>query len=222
MGALRGGEAWYGALRRRMVEEQIAARGVRDPRVLHAMGEVRRHLFVDEAQRARAYEDGPLPIGHGQTISQPYMVAVMTECLELGGEKQVLEVGTGSGYQAAVLGRLAREVSSVERIAPLAEQAAARLRDLGYTNVRVVLGNGTLGLPAYAPFDRVLVTAAAPTLPPALVAQLAEGGIIVAPVGESWLGQTLVVGRKVGGRVTTHEVLRCIFVPLVGAEGWAA
>ncbi len=222
MGWTSGREVAYGGLRRRMVEEQIAARGVADPRVLQVMGEVPRHLFVSEAQRARAYEDCPLPIGHGQTISQPYMVAVMTECLELRGEERVLEVGTGSGYQAAVLGRLAREVFTVERIATLAEEAAARLQDLGYTNVRVLSGNGTLGLPEHAPFDRVLVTAGAPALPPALVIQLAEGGIIVAPVGESWLGQTLVVGRKAGGHLTTRGVLGCIFVPLVGAEGWAA
>jgi protein-L-isoaspartate(D-aspartate) O-methyltransferase len=222
MGPADEDAAGYGALRRRMAEEQIAARGVRDPRVLQAMAEVPRHLFVDEAQRARAYEDWPLPIGHGQTISQPYMVAVMTEYLELCGEERVLEVGTGSGYQAAVLGRLAREVFTVERIGPLAEVAAARLRDLGYANVRVLVRNGARGLPEHAPFDRVLVTAACPILPAVLVAQLAEGGIIVAPVGESWLGQTLVVGRKVGGRLSMREVLGCIFVPLIGAEEQAA
>ena len=222
MGGADGGEVAYGELRRRMVEEQIAARGVRDPRVLQVMGEVPRHLFVGEAQRAWAYEDGALPIGHGQTISQPYMVAVMTECLELGGEERVLEVGTGSGYQAAVLGRLAAEVFTVERIAPLAEEAARRLRDLGYANVHVLVGNGTLGLPEHAPFDRVLVTAGAPTVPKALVAQLAEGGILVIPVGDLWVGQTLVVGRRVRGRLLRREVLGCVFVPLVGAEGWAA
>jgi protein-L-isoaspartate(D-aspartate) O-methyltransferase len=214
--------AGYGALRRRMVEEQIAARGVRDLRVLQAMAEVPRHLFVDEAQRGRAYEDWPLPIGHGQTISQPYMVAVMTEYLELRGEERVLEVGTGSGYQAAVLGRLAREVFTLERIGPLAEAATTRLRDLGYANVRVLVGNGARGLPEHAAFDRVLVTAACPILPPALVAQLAEGGIIVAPVGEAWSGQTLRVGRKVGSRLATRDVLGCIFVPLVETEERAA
>ena len=222
MGPADEDAAGYGALRRRMVEEQIAARGVRDPRVLQAMADVRRHLFVDEAQRGRAYEDWPLPIGHGQTISQPYMVAVMTEYLELRGEERVLEVGTGSGYQAAVLGHLAREVFTVERIAPLAEAAAVRLRELGYANIHVLVGNGAQGLPEHAPFDRVLVTAACPILPAALVAQLAEGGIIVAPVGEAWSGQTLRVGWKVAGRLTTRDVLGCIFVPLIGAEDRAA
>lgn len=222
MGAAGEGAAEHAELRRRMVEEQIVGRGVRDPRVLRTMAEVPRHLFVDEAQRARAYEDWPLPIGQGQTISQPYMVAVMTEYLELRGEERVLEVGTGSGYQAAVLGRLAREVFTVERIAPLAEAASARLRELGHANVRVLVRNGAWGLPEHAPFDRVMVTAACPVLPPALVAQVAEGGIIVAPVGEAWLGQVLVVGRKMGGRLATRDVLGCIFVPLVGAEEQAA
>jgi protein-L-isoaspartate(D-aspartate) O-methyltransferase len=222
MGSEDLGEAAYDGLRRRMVEEQIRARGVCDARVLQAMREVPRHRFVPEAQRAWAYEDRPLPIGHGQTISQPYMVAVMTECLDLRGDERVLEVGTGSGYQAAILGRLARDVFTLERIAPLAESAARCLADLAYANVRVATGDGTLGLPAEAPFDRVLVTAAAPTLPSALSTQLDEGGIIVAPVGDSWLGQTLVVGRKSAGRLTTRPVLGCIFVPLVGAEGWAA
>jgi protein-L-isoaspartate(D-aspartate) O-methyltransferase len=150
------------------------------------------------------------------------MVALMTECLELSGEERVLEVGTGSGYQAAVLGRLAREVFTVERIAPLAEEAARRLRDLGYVNVRVSTANGTLGLPEQAPFDRVLVTAAAPAIPRALVAQLAEGGILVIPLGGLWPVQTLVVGRKVEGRLVTRDVVGCVFVPLVGAEGHAA
>ena len=222
MDAVRSDEAHYEALRRRMVEEQIRARGVRDPRVLRAMAQVPRHLFVEEELRGMAYEDTALRIGHRQTISQPLMVAVMTECLELRGEERVLEVGTGSGYQAAVLGRLAREVFTVERIAPLAEAAALRLRELGYANVRVSAGNGTLGLPEHTPFDRVLVTAAAPVIPCALVAQLAEGGIIAIPVGHVWPAQTLVVGRKVEGRLETRDVVGCVFVPLVGAEGHAA
>jgi protein-L-isoaspartate(D-aspartate) O-methyltransferase len=222
MTAADAGEDVYAQRRRWMVEEQIRARGLRDPQVLRAMEEVPRHLFVAERQRNMAYQDMPLSIGYGQTISQPYMVAIMTECLELRGGERVLEVGTGSGYQAAVLGRLAREVFTVERIAPLAEGAARRLRDLGYTNVRVHTANGTLGLPEYAPFDRVLVTAAAPALPRPLVAQLVEGGIIVAPVGDLWLAQTLVVGRKMGDRLVTRDLGGCVFVPLVGSEGYAA
>ncbi len=217
-----GKEEWYRAQRRHMVDDQLRARGVRDRRVLQAMEAVPRHLFVGEALRDNAYQDCPLPIGHGQTISQPYMVAVMTECLELRGDERVLEVGTGSGYQAAVLGRLAREVFTVERIAPLAEGAARCLCDLGYANVYVRFANGTLGLPDEAPFDRVVVTAAGPAIPRALVAQMAEGGIIVAPIGEAHFAQTLMVGRKAAGRLTAREVLDCIFVPLVGAEGWVA
>jgi protein-L-isoaspartate(D-aspartate) O-methyltransferase len=215
-------ERLYAERRRRMVEEQLCARGIGDPRVLRVMGEVPRHRFVPHALWDHAYDDTPLPIGHAQTISQPYIVALMTERLALSGWERVLEVGTGSGYQAAVLARLTREVFTLERIAPLAEEAAGRLRDLGFKNVQVFARDGRLGLPESAPFDRIIVTAAAPAIPPALIEQLAEEGILAAPVGDPGYVQTLVLGRKVHGRLQSQSLVGCLFVPLLGDVEQAA
>lgn len=210
---------WAGE-RARMVRMQIKSRGVTAHRVLDAMGRVPREQFLPERFRARAYADHALSIGHSQTISQPYMVAVMTAALELKGPERVLEIGTGSGYQAAVLAELAAEVRTVERVPELAEEATRRLHELGYANVRVRAGDGTLGWPEEAPFDRILVTAGAPTTPPSLLQQLSEdGGILVAPVGDREV-QHLECVRRTGARYTTTISTGCRFVPLVGREGW--
>lgn len=209
----------YAGQRRAMVEEQIRDRGVHSPRVLEAMLGVPRHLFVPEDSLAGAYSDQPLPIGEGQTISQPYMVAVMTEALELKGDERVLEVGTGSGYQAAVLSLLAAEVYTVENHASLALAAQRLLAQLGYTNVHVHAGDGTLGFPGAAPYGGIVVTAAAPRIPPPLVEQLAEGGRLVIPVGQADQQELLQV-RKTGGKTTSSLLHYCRFVPLVGRYGW--
>lgn len=210
----------FAELRRVMVEEQIGKRGVADSRVLDAMMAVPRHEFVPEERAAEAYTDQPLPIGEGQTISQPYIVAAMSEALELTGAERVLEVGTGCGYQAAVLSRLAREVYTIEAHIALAEAACRRLAQLGYANVQVKAGDGTLGWPEAGPFEAILVTAAAPSVPPPLVEQLAEGGRLVIPVGTPEF-QELCRIRKREGRTTTRESLfDCRFVPLLGRYGW--
>jgi protein-L-isoaspartate(D-aspartate) O-methyltransferase len=209
----------YLELRRSMVKRQLEARGIRDRRVLKAMREIPRHLFVLPSYEARAYEDCPLPIEEGQTISQPYMVAWMTELLHLGGGETVLEIGTGSGYQAAVLAKLARFVYTVERIPSLAESAGRRLRDVGVTNVEVLVGDGTEGLSEHAPYEGIIVTAGSPGVPPALVEQLADGGRLVIPVGSSAV-QMLTVVSKSGGKEITSEEGSCVFVPLVGRYGW--
>jgi len=211
-------EDWH-TLAQAMTAEQIAARGIRDPRVLEAMRRVPRHLFVPEAYRSEAYGDHPLPIGHGQTISQPFIVAYMTALLELQGDEKVLEIGTGSGYQAAVLAHLAREVHTVERLPQLAAQAQARLEALGLGNVHVHVGDGTLGLPEYAPYDAILVTAAAPEVPAPLLAQLAEGGRLVAPVGDRGY-QHLERWTRHRGRLERETLDPVAFVPLVGEHGW--
>ncbi len=208
-------------LRERMVREQIEARGVRDPRVLDAMRRVPRHLFVPAEYRDAAYSDGPLPIGYGQTISQPFIVAYMTALLHLKGDEKVLEIGTGSGYQAAVLAHLAHEVHTVERIPALADRAEALLRRLGLTNVTVHRGDGTLGLPAYAPYDAILVTAAAPKVPQSLLDQLADGGRLVIPVGGHGL-QHLERWTRLGEEFRRQVLDAVAFVPLIGEEGWAS
>src|SRR5208283_5029879 len=174
----------YAGLRQMMVATQLVVRGIKDAHVLEAMTKVPRHLFMPKALWERAYDDAALPIGEGQTISQPYMVAVMTELLELSGDEKVLEIGTGSGYQAAVLSELAREVFTIERVPVLADESRARLAGLGYNNVTVLTGDGSKGLEEMSPFDRIIITAAAPELPEIIVKQLKEGGVIVAPVGE--------------------------------------
>lgn len=211
----------FTAQRRAMVEEQIRRRGVVAPRVLQAFLSVPRHEFVPEESRSAAYADTPLAIGEGQTISQPFMVAAMTEALELAGRERVLEVGTGSGYQAALLATLAREVHSIERSALLADAARERLARLGYVNVTVHAGDGTLGLPDLAPFDAIVVTAASPGLPAPLLDQLCEGGRMVIPVGDAQQQECLLI-RKAGGRTTQVTLHHCRFVPLVGRYGWDA
>jgi protein-L-isoaspartate(D-aspartate) O-methyltransferase len=206
----------YQKQRERMVSEQIEARGVRKREVLGVMRTVPRHLFVPPDLAAQAYADHPLPIGHGQTISQPYIVALMTELLELRDTHKVLEIGTGSGYQAAVLALLAGSVYTIEIVAPLGERSARLLKSLGHTNVEVRVGNGYLGWPEKAPFDRIILTAAPPQIPKALIDQLKPGGRLVAPVGEGPYGQDLVVLEKsASGRVTTRKVLPVAFVPMV-------
>jgi len=199
--------------RERMIDEQIRARDVRDARVLDALARVPRELFVPDASKPEAYADHPVPIGHGQTISQPYIVAYMTAALRLAPSHRVLEVGTGCGYQTAVLAELAREVFSVEVIPALAEDARARLDRIGYRNVHITVGDGHRGWSEHAPYDRVLVAAAAEAVPPALVEQLADTGILVIPVGAS--NQELRVLQKHGTRVDLLGTLPVRFVPLV-------
>jgi protein-L-isoaspartate(D-aspartate) O-methyltransferase len=205
--------------RARMVEEQVRGRGIRDDRVLAAMAKVPREAFIASEQAANAYGDYPLPIGEGQTISQPYIVAAMIEALEVRPEDRVLEVGTGTGYQAAILGELAAEVWTIERQPELAEKAREILARLGYGNVHVVEGDGTRGLPEHAPYNRILVAAAAPRIPDSLVAQLADGGRLVIPVGNRREQQVQVV-RKIGEQIQVTARDLCRFVPLVGEEGW--
>ena len=202
-----------------MVERQLRERGIRDERVLAAMGKVPRENFVAPEFGREAYADGPLPIGAGQTVSQPYMVATMVEALEVQPADRVLEVGTGTGYEAAVLGEIAAEVWSIERHQELADKAQAILAEMGYRNVHVICGDGSLGLPQHAPFDKILVAAGAPQAPPSLIAQLAEGGRLVVPAGNR-VEQQLQIVRKIGGDIVTSPHVLCCFVPLVGAEGW--
>jgi protein-L-isoaspartate(D-aspartate) O-methyltransferase len=204
-----------------MVDEQLTRRGISDERVIAAMRRVSRHLFVEEALRDRAYGDHPLPIGEHQTISQPYIVALMTSLLALEGTEKVLEVGTGSGYQTAVLAALARRVCSIERLPALAARARSIIEGLGITNVWIRVGNGTLGWPDEAPFDRILVTAGGPAVPPPLFQQLAEGGRMVVPIGDA-TNQTLTLVENVGGTVKTTPHGECSFVKLVGKYAWDA
>jgi len=202
----------WGAERRRMIDSQLRARDIRSARVLDAMLAVPRHVFVPEPYRADAYSDSPLPIGHGQTISQPYIVAFMTQALDLSPEHRVLEIGTGSGYQAAVLGALAKEVYTIEIVAPLAERARETLSALGYHNVRVRTGNGYLGWPEHAPYDRIIVTAAPDEVPDALLQQLKVGGLIAIPVGT--VTQELRILRRTGTGTETLATLPVLFVPM--------
>ncbi len=210
----------YEAARKRMVKGQIAARGITSPRVLDAFLEVPRHLFVPPNQRLFAYQDGPLPIGLGQTISQPYIVAYMTAQLQLQGDEILLEIGTGSGYQAAILGTLAREVHTIERHPRLASAAAQVLKDLGYSNITIHEGDGTHGLPEHAPYQGVMVTAAAPQVPQPLLDQLDEGGRLVIPVGGRG-GQLLQLYQRVEGEIIREDLTPVAFVPLIGDHGWS-
>ena len=205
--------------RERMVSEQLQSRGILDPRVLRAVGKVPRHLFVDEALVSRAYGDHPLPIGGGQTISQPYMVALMTEALELHGHERVLEIGTGCGYQTAVLAEVCGKVFSVERLKSLADRATRRLDSLGYYNVLVRVADGSLGWKEEAPFDAILVAAAAPTIPQALVDQLAPKGRLIVPVGDAYT-QSLAKGVRGELGMSWSDLGGCVFVKLVGQQGW--
>jgi protein-L-isoaspartate(D-aspartate) O-methyltransferase len=209
-------EDGYLKARLAMVHEQIKARGVQDPAVLKAMQEVPRHLFVPESLRDQAYADHPLPIGQDQTISQPFIVAYMTEALKLKGNEKVLEIGTGSGYQAAILARIAKEVYSMEILRPLYEQAQARLAGLGFANVHLRAGDGYLGWPEKAPFDAIMVTAAPEEVPPKLVEQLKPGGRMVLPVGRAFFVQKPVLLEKdEDGRVRTRTLELVRFVPMV-------
>lgn len=206
----------WAVARERMVREQIEERGVRNPDVLRVMRQTPRHLFIPERLRSQAYEDHPVPIGYGQTISQPYIVALMTELLEPHRDAKVLEIGTGSGYQAAVLAPLVRHVYTIEIVRELAESAAELLKKLGYANVTVRWGDGYQGWPEEAPFDRIIVTAAPPEVPKALLDQLKPGGKLVAPVGSSVFGQDLIVIEKTrDGRLRRRSVLPVMFVPMV-------
>lgn len=209
----------YAVSRRRMVQEQIAARGIRDQRLLKVMQEIPRHLFVDEALMSQAYNDHPLSIGEGQTISQPYMVALMTDALGLSGREKVLEIGTGSGYQTAILARLCDWVYSVERILDLSRQAQRVLEKVGVFNVNLVVGDGSKGWPAEAPYDAIIVTAGGPSLPRPLLQQLAEGGRLVVPVGSHSL-QTLYRVTRQGDQFVEEDLGGCRFVDLVGEYGW--
>ena len=209
----------YEKERNRMVEEQIIARGVKDERVLAAMRKVPRHEFLPEGIRGMAYQDSALPLGEAQTMSQPYMVALMTEQLELKGHERVLEIGTGSGYQAAVLSELCEKVYTVERIKKLADRARESLDRLGYRSVAIKVYDGTYGWKEMAPFDAIMVTAGAPDVPAPLVEQLKEGGRMVIPVGERF-GQTLLKIVKTPAGPVTERSIPCMFVPLIGNHGW--
>jgi protein-L-isoaspartate(D-aspartate) O-methyltransferase len=206
-------------LRDDMLTQQLMKRGIRDERVLRAMRDIPRHLFVPVRHRPMAYEDMPLPIGHEQTISQPLMVAMMTEALRLHGHERVLEIGTGSGYQAAVLSRLAAVIFSMERIAELAAQARATLAMVRIMNVHVLVGDGSLGLPEHGPYDAIVVTAAAPKVPPALIEQLTLAGRLVIPVGDRH-EQTLVRLTATNSGPQIEHLGGCRFVPLIGQQGW--
>lgn len=209
----------YQKRRWQMVREQIENRGIHDPRVLAAMRQVPRHEFVAPGDEGVAYTDRALPIGYGQTISQPYMVALMCQLLRVEPSHRVLEVGAGSGYQAAVLGQLAAEVWAMEIVPELVRRAQGVIARLGYTNVHVLQGDGTLGYPPEAPYDRIIIAAAAPAIPPPLIAQLSEGGRIVAPVGGRGT-QTCLAGTKRGTQLDLEYSIPCVFVPLVGTHGW--
>lgn len=208
-----GGEREMERLRDQMVKRQIEARGVSDRKVLDAMRRVKRHDFVPQHHVTSAYEDHPLPIGHGQTISQPYIVALMTELCDLDGSEKVLEIGTGSGYQAAVLSLLAKEVYSIEIVEPLAKLSAQRFKSMGYGNIQVKCGDGYRGWPEHAPFDVIILTAAPPDMPMDLFRQLKEGGVMVAPVGDYF--QELVKIEKIDGRMRRTLVTHVRFVPMV-------
>ncbi|MBW2511998.1 MAG: protein-L-isoaspartate(D-aspartate) O-methyltransferase [Deltaproteobacteria bacterium] len=210
----------FSIARRRMVEDQVVARGVRDTRVIDAMLQVPRHKFVEEALESQAYQDAPLPIGERQTISQPYMVAVMSEALALDGTEKVLEVGTGSGYQAAVLAVLADQVFSLERIPALARRARKALDSCGYSKVNIRLADGTLGWQEMAPFDAIVVTAGAPDVPRDYLDQLAVGGRLVIPVGDRMSQVLMRITRTSEHEFKEEQLLGCRFVPLVGNHGW--
>lgn len=204
-----------------MVERQLAARGITDLRVLEAMNAVPRERYVSAAQQAEAYDDGPLPIEYGQTISQPFTVAFMAQSLQLQGDENVLEVGTGCGYAAAVLSLLAAQVHTIERIPELAEQALVRLGQLGFDNVSVHAGDGTLGLPEFAPYDAIVAAASAAALPSPYIEQLSEGGMIVLPLGSGTRGQRMCRFTHRNGQIEREDLGGFSFVPLIGRHGWS-
>ncbi|MFH1460778.1 MAG: protein-L-isoaspartate(D-aspartate) O-methyltransferase [Candidatus Omnitrophota bacterium] len=209
----------FQSLRKKMVEFQLMARGIKDTRVLDVFLKIPRHEFVPEELIKSAYEDCPLPIGNGQTISQPYMVALMTELLGLTGREKVLELGTGSGYQTAVLAELAKEVYSIERIKKLSKAAWEQLQRFNYSNVKLEVGDGSLGWAEFAPYDAIIVTASAPETPKILIEQLKDNGRLVIPVGGRF-SQELLLIEKEPGEIKTHEICGCVFVPLLGEQGW--
>ena len=207
-------------LRKRMVDEQIKPRGIHDSATIKSMLEVPRHAFVPVELLPMAYNDGPLPIGDGQTISQPYIVALMTQAAELKPDSSVLDIGTGSGYAAAVLSRIVKEVCTIERIGSLSQNAEAKFKELGYSNIHTKVGDGTLGWSEKAPFDAIIVTAGAPVIPESLLGQLKVGGRLIIPVGDAF-SQQLLRYRKGADNKFTREILEYVrFVPLIGKEGW--
>lgn len=209
----------YRFARERMVKKQLSPRGITDQGVLKVMGEIPRHLFMEEALVGEAYSDHPLPIGHKQTISQPYIVALMTQALELTGKEKTLEVGTGSGYQTAILGELSEKVYTIERVRPLMERARTLLAELGYTNILFKAFDGTLGWKEFEPFDTIIVTAGAPKVPQPLLDQLAEGGRIIVPIGDRFSQELIKIVRE-EDRFKEENLGGCRFVDLVGAHGW--
>lgn len=210
----------YYSKRQRMVDTQIIPRGIKDERVINAMRKVQRHLFLDEALWPQAYEDYPAPIGEKQTISQPYIVALMTELLGLKGHERVLEIGTGSGYQTAILAELAEQVYSIERIPGLAKRARKILDELGYGNIVITIGDGTLGWPEHSPYDGIIVTAAAPQAPPSLLKQLRVGGRLVIPIGDEFVQDLYLYIKESEDRYIRENYGGCRFVKLIGEEGW--
>jgi protein-L-isoaspartate(D-aspartate) O-methyltransferase len=209
----------YRLAREKMVKNQIISRGVTDPGVLEAMGKIQRHLFVEEALIGEAYNDHPLPVGYKQTISQPYIVALMTEAVELTGKEKTLEIGTGSGYQTAILAELSKTVYTIERIEPLLEKSKMLLKSLGYTNIFFKAFDGTLGWDSFAPYDAIIVTAGAPKIPQPLRDQLAEGGRLVIPIGNRY-GQDLIKVTRMKNGFKERNLGGCRFVDLIGAHGW--
>jgi len=209
----------FSKAREEMINYQIKGRGIKDERVIWAMSVIPREKFVQAGDEREAYIDSPLPIGMGQTISQPYMVALMTECLSLKGNEKVLEIGTGSGYQAAILSKLAKEVYTIERFKVLAQRAEKIFQELDLKNIKVIVGDGTTGLEEYSPYDGIIVTAGAPEIPKILVEELAEEGRIVIPVGNSFF-QDLLRGIKRKEKLEVQNFGGCVFVPLVGKYGW--
>ncbi len=205
----------YAPLRGKMVQEQLIPRGIKNPRVLDAFYKVPRHKFVPEELLGSAYGDFPLAIGYGQTISQPYIVALMSEYLDLTAKERVLEIGTGSGYQTAILTELSSRVYSIERIASLAKKAKDSLDQLGYSNIEIMSGDGTLGWPQQSPFDRIIITAATRNIPGPLVEQLKEGGKLIVPLGDAF-SQILTLAEKKDGKLNLRQICSCVFVPLVG------
>ncbi|MGQ9730229.1 MAG: protein-L-isoaspartate(D-aspartate) O-methyltransferase [Candidatus Zipacnadales bacterium] len=214
-----GDEIYWQRQREHMIRTQLEPRGIRDPRVLEAMRSVPRHLFLPDRFRNQAYSDQALPIGEGQTISQPYIVAVMLAALRLTGDEKALDIGAGSGYQTALLSHLCREVIGIERLPVLAERAARRLEELGYQNARIVVGDGTLGYAEEAPFNAIIVGAGAPQVPEPLVQQLAPGGRLVLPIGDRYLQHIVTVTKTDDGTIL-EDGIGCVFVPLIGDHGW--
>ena len=209
----------FAVLRKRMIEEQLLPRGIKDARVLEVFSRVERHRFVPDDFQGSSYADYPVPIGEGQTISQPFIVALMTQCLEIKPQDRILEIGTGSGYQTAILAGLAKEVYSVERIASLAKKAEALLGDLGSQNIKIKVDDGTLGWKEKAPFNKIIITAATPRIPLPLTEQLAENGKLILPLGET-CSQVLTLVEKKGNRIESRDICGCVFVPLVGKYGY--